>query len=474
MKTTTYFNWKTGLMVFTLFILLTAVLLSMQSLRKARAAASYTTSGNHILKNGVPWEGRGVNSMNVWFPNGGSSIASMDSWGIDIVRQTVDMKISTLNEMQNAVNDARAHNKVTILTAMSYDNKDVGGTTPYPNFQLLGANPSQDPRWNAVLTRWREIAQQFKNQPDVWLDVWNEPYWYNDAHGYSDSMWLSDMQTLVDTIRSTGANNIVLVPGSKTGQGENVIATRGPALLAGRRNIVFELHAYEDWLQDSKASVESRIQNVLNANVPLLFGEYGAHNSGDPEQMDVANFLAAVSDKHVSALAWLWKQESNDKNALLDDGGNPHNDGNLNYGSKVKSYTSAARNPLVSSGYEAENAALTGGAKANSNHTGYSGNSFVDGYWNVGATTTFTVNVPSSKQFAVTLHYGNNMGDTRSVNVYVNGTFVKTTYLANLSNWNSWGDQTETLNLHEGTNTISYKYDSSNSGNINLDYITVR
>ena len=121
---------------------------------------------------------------------------------------------------------------------------------------------------------------------------------------------------------------------------------------------------------------------------------------------------------------------------------------------------------------EAENAALSGGAGVNTNHTGYSGTGFVDGYVTQGAATTFTVSAPSAGSYNVDLRYSAGNG-ARTVSVYVNGTKIKQTSLSGTANWDTWGNKSETLMLNSGSNTIAYKYDSSDSGWINLDYITI-
>lgn len=127
----------------------------------------------------------------------------------------------------------------------------------------------------------------------------------------------------------------------------------------------------------------------------------------------------------------------------------------------------------VAGKYEGENAALSGGAKVNSNHTGYSGTGFVDGYTAVGATTTFNVQVSDTGSYNATLHYANASGSAKKVSIYVNGVKVKQTTLSNLASWNTWADQTETLSLQAGNNTITYKYDPDDTGNINIDYVTL-
>lgn len=130
----------------------------------------------------------------------------------------------------------------------------------------------------------------------------------------------------------------------------------------------------------------------------------------------------------------------------------------------------------ASTTYEAERAALSGGAGVNTNHAGYAGTGFVDGYWNQGAATTFAVNAPKAGAYNVALRYSNGPDPapgTKSVSVYVNNTKVKQVRLASTGNWDTWASQPETLNLAAGNNSISYRYDSGDEGNVNLDSLTV-
>ncbi|QYR22652.1 carbohydrate-binding protein [Paenibacillus sp. sptzw28] len=120
---------------------------------------------------------------------------------------------------------------------------------------------------------------------------------------------------------------------------------------------------------------------------------------------------------------------------------------------------------------EAEQAELSGGVKVNTNHPGYTGSGFVDGYWNFGGTATFTVNVPAAGKYKVTARYGNAAFNPATVSLIVNGTKIKQTSLPMLANWDTWGNQTETVTLNAGVNTIAYKY--GDTGIINLDHIRV-
>ena len=126
--------------------------------------------------------------------------------------------------------------------------------------------------------------------------------------------------------------------------------------------------------------------------------------------------------------------------------------------------------------YEAERASLGGGATVNTNHPNYSATGFVDGYWNKGAATTFSVTAPSAGAYNVALRYSNGPDPApgaKTVSVYVNGTRVRQVRLASTTNWDTWSAQPETLTLNAGANTVAYRFDDADAGNVNLDNITV-
>lgn len=128
----------------------------------------------------------------------------------------------------------------------------------------------------------------------------------------------------------------------------------------------------------------------------------------------------------------------------------------------------------VANKFEAEKATLSGGAKVNTDHKGYSGTGFVDGYWTQGAVTSFNVQASAKGNYNIDLRYAAGRGTTETVSIYVNGTKVKQTSLKTTSSWDTWGDKVEILALNAGNNTIAYKYDSGDSGWINIDCITLQ
>jgi hypothetical protein len=157
--------------------------------------------------------------------------------------------------------------------------------------------------------------------------------------------------------------------------------------------------------------------------------------------------------------------------------------GNVNLDNIVVTTSSASASPSPTSTatspagqYEAENAALSGGAVVASDHTGYSGTGFVGGYTDTNkgnANTTFTVPSSIAGTATVTLRYANGNGVAMTLSLYVNGTKIKQISLAATTDWNTWGTEAETVTLNSGNNTISYKFDTTDTGNVNLDRINM-
>jgi hypothetical protein len=132
--------------------------------------------------------------------------------------------------------------------------------------------------------------------------------------------------------------------------------------------------------------------------------------------------------------------------------------------------------PPATQSFEAESAALSSGAKVNTDHTGYTGAGFVDGYGTAGATTRFAMNVASAGTYSAALRYSNGPNPSagpKTVSLYVNGTKLRQSTLASTGDWETWATHTETVSLRAGANTIAYKVDTGDVGHVNLDQLTV-
>lgn len=137
----------------------------------------------------------------------------------------------------------------------------------------------------------------------------------------------------------------------------------------------------------------------------------------------------------------------------------------------------SATSPMASAAtHEAETGTLTGGTSVATNHPGYSGTGFVGGFIDANkglAQAAIQVTAPSAGTYNLAIRYANGTGVSRTLSLYVNGTKLKQTSLPATANWDTWGTQAETVTLLSGTNTIALKYETTDSGNVNLDNLAV-
>jgi hypothetical protein len=217
------------------------------------------TQGNQIVvkSTGTPVRLTGVNIPSLeWSPYQGENLATSTDYAIDVwhanvirlpVHQTTWLNSETYRQKADGViNQASAKNAYVILDLHGYGQ---------PN--------------NAATTFWTNAANRYKNNPAVLFGIFNEP------HGLGWEVWKNGnsngpgMQALVNTVRATGANNIVLVGGGDWAYDLSGILN-GYALTDSTGNgIVYDTHIYP-W----KSGWQLRVGNVAQ-QFPVLVGELG-------------------------------------------------------------------------------------------------------------------------------------------------------------------------------------------------------
>ncbi|WP_051815523.1 right-handed parallel beta-helix repeat-containing protein [Glycomyces tenuis] len=130
----------------------------------------------------------------------------------------------------------------------------------------------------------------------------------------------------------------------------------------------------------------------------------------------------------------------------------------------------------ASSAYEAEDAALSGGAAVETEHAGYTGSGYVGGFTDANkgsAAVTFTVAAASAGTGELELRYANGTGVDMTLSLYVDGTRARQLTLPSPGGWDAWGTVTAPVDLAAGGSDVALRFDSTDSGNVNLDRITV-
>lgn len=304
----------------------------------------FAIDGHNILKDSQVVHFKGVNAMQTF---GLVNPNWMNQWKVQMVREFIgnlrEQPISGspvlasdrvwYHPLQSIVDQNRAQGMVTILCPFGW--VDANGEQTL----LTGLNPSDQEFYDTYQEKMKAIAQHFKDQPDVWIELWNEPYRWDNKNNYSHELWLNDMAEMIDKLRWVdGFHNVIVVPGNEQGQSADAIIEKGERLLEGRFNILFDLHAYEKWLLNTNEDqLAAKINDLKKREIPFIIGEVGVQNIVGV--MEIDPFLRAAEVTNISVLAWLWNQNSDYNNALLTKDGQANATERNNYwGTKYKAF----------------------------------------------------------------------------------------------------------------------------------------
>jgi endoglucanase len=283
------------------------------------ATTSYHVQGKVILDNqGLQYIPYGVHSTALFEPN----------W-----QNSVDYKNFTLAQMQ-AAREVWHSNVVAFQVAWTNLFPDQNNlTAPDPAYlQAMDTavtwanqehmnvifNLQSEAATNEIMATspsirfWQVVANRYKDNQRVFFDVFNEPRDFYDwnlwqSGGIFQGVHYVGMQQLVDTIRATGAQNLIMVQGQ--GAGESFDYANFQSHLLHGTNIVYAIHPYLSSTQhQTQLNWEQWWgQAVTNLNVPFVVGEWNE----TPESGCVSNapaavpvFLKYVQQLHIGLIAW--------------------------------------------------------------------------------------------------------------------------------------------------------------------------
>jgi len=230
-----------------------------------------------------------------------------------------------MNQLDQVVHEANAAGLYVVLDL--HDNVKSG--SPYKSKDSL------IPKTEDV-TYWKAIAAHYKSNPMVMYDVFNEPVepswdvWLHGGGKTSDGATIVGYQDLVNAIRSTGAQQLIVVePGSAGGKGNNGTNPITGAEEGGWSNfpidhaisdpnITYSLHVYQNIVQ-SPAIQSAKWGPILN-HYPIYYGEWAFLTNGTGKgalnhcqslpntaaqgNQVISNFLNYMASVHASWTAW--------------------------------------------------------------------------------------------------------------------------------------------------------------------------
>ena len=106
---------------------------------------------------------------------------------------------------------------------------------------------------------------------------------------------------------------------------------------------------------------------------------------------------------------------------------------------------------------------------------GYHGRGFTDTWTQIGASATLQIESSRETDYTLQIRYANAQRDEKTLSLYVNGHKLQQVIfpVVAMSDWNTWGTVSYRVPLVCGSNSVMLKYDSGDSGNINIDALTL-
>ena len=111
----------------------------------------------------------------------------------------------------------------------------------------------------------------------------------------------------------------------------------------------------------------------------------------------------------------------------------------------------------------------------NTDKQGYHGRGFTDTWTQIGASATLQIESSRETDYTLQIRYANAQRDEKALSLYVNGHKLQQVIfpVVAMSDWNTWGTVSYRVPLVCGSNSVMLKYDSGDSGNINIDALTL-
>lgn len=291
-----------------LFVLsLAALAFRVPAIERKPRLSPLHVQGNHILdEKGQPVRLRGVNVASLeWSSDGEKHIletarVAVQDWKANIIRVPLSQdrwfgkapeqtdKGAAYRALVRKVVDYCASNRCYVLLDLHWNDAGVWGKN-------IGQHVMPDMN---SLEFWRDCAHEYRNNPAVLFDLYNEPHdttwdtWRDGGDidersgaGARQGSFLPvkyhtpGMQAMLDTVRAAGANNVVVAGGLDWAYDLSGFL-KGYVLKDPKgRGVVYACHSYpfkgdtpERWLQKLDAALPS---------IPVIMSEFGDEPKGD-------------------------------------------------------------------------------------------------------------------------------------------------------------------------------------------------
>lgn len=263
-------------------------------------------NGNLIDNNGNVFILRGIAHPHVWFPTQtATAIPNIAATGANAVRLVLgngrQWGPNSQADVANLITLCK-NNKLIAIPEV-HDCTGFGDTG--------GFAPNAAPLSTAV-DYWISIQGALTGQENyVIINIANEPF----GNGVSASTWVNEHIAAIQRLRNAGFTHTLMIDAANWGQDwENIMRNNATQVFNADplRNIVFSVHMYEVYQQDSV--IESYMNAFDTANLPLVIGEFAAtHGSSDVNE---ASIMQRAQQHGFGYIGWSWSGNGGGLGAL--------------------------------------------------------------------------------------------------------------------------------------------------------------
>jgi endoglucanase len=259
-------------------------------------------------------------------PSDQASIAAMRAWRINAVRVPLNEAcwegepyvdpayagVAYQHAIEAYVKLLNANGMAVILDLHWTDGRYTGHGAGCHSTLAVCQKPMPD---ESALQFWTSVAGAFEGNDAVIFDLFNEPYPEIADHGNEAEGWqcwlhgghcagigypVAGMQSLVNAVRSTGADNVIMLAGLAWANDLTQWISYMPA--DPDHDLIASWHSYNFNACHVRSCWTGQVAPVV-ARVPVIAGEIGERGCGDAYILDVATWLDSQATGY---LAWSW------------------------------------------------------------------------------------------------------------------------------------------------------------------------
>jgi endoglucanase len=291
-------------------------------------------NGNQVILHGVNRSGGEyacVQGNGLWDgPMDQTAVTAIKSWhGVNAVRVPLNEACwngesyvnpsfagtNYINSVKTYVNLVNSNGLVAILDLHWTDGTYTGPSSSCSSAQATCQKPMPDAA--QAIPFWTSVANTFKGNDAVIFDLFNEPF-ASRATGDATSGWtcwksggtcngisyqVAGMQQMVNAVRSTGANNVLMLGGEEYSNDLTQWLQFKPT--DPDNDLVASWHSYNFNACSNQSCWTSQVAPVI-AQVPVVAGEIGENDCSGSYINPLTTWL---DSEHTSYLAWAWNAD---------------------------------------------------------------------------------------------------------------------------------------------------------------------